>query len=153
MGADILALPTAQLQRIALIRISQLTRGEVRGAALEAMARHPDLSDLRKLYFDLSQNEFRVVGGRAPQWRIVYRLRDALPGPDARMLLQVVAVGARAASEVYQLAGTRLERQSIVRAPAPQQSPSRAAAAPRRSLAEAQRLAVERLRHAQSRRR
>ncbi|MFE2727115.1 hypothetical protein [Kitasatospora sp. NPDC059327] len=154
VGADILALPTSQLQRIALIRISQLTRGEIRGAPLDAMARHPDLSDCRKLYFDLSQNEFRVAGGQAPQWRIVYRLRDALPGPDARMLLQVVAVGARAASEVYQLAGTRLERQTIVRAPAPQESPAPIAAAPRqRSLVEAQRLAVARLRHARSGRR
>ncbi len=128
VGADILALPTSQLQRIALFRISQLTRGELRGAPLEAMARHPDLSDCRKFYFDKSQSETRVVGGRAPQWRIVYRLRDALPGPDTRMLLQVVAVGARAASEVYQLAGTRLERPRIVQAPEPQKTPAPAAA-------------------------
>ncbi|MFB8241680.1 hypothetical protein ACFC58_34605 [Kitasatospora purpeofusca] len=154
VGADILALPTSQLQRLALIRISQLTRGELRGAPLEAMARHPDLSDCRKLYFDESQNEIRTVGGRAPAWRIVYRLRDALPGPDARLLLQVVAVGARPASEVYELAGARLDRQRIVRAPVPQTTPAPASAAPgRRSLAEAQRLAVEPLRRTQGRRR
>ncbi|MGW2540008.1 hypothetical protein ACWC5I_03845 [Kitasatospora sp. NPDC001574] len=153
VGADILVLPTAQLQRIALIRISQLTRGEVRGIPLEAMARYPDLSDCRKLYFDEAENDIGQRTTRTPLWRLVYRLQDALPGPDTRMLLQVIAVGARAQSEVYREAGARLGRSIIERAPAPQPTVTATAAPRQRGLMEAQRAALDRSRRGQGRRR
>lgn len=149
VGADVLALPTPQLQRIALIRISQLTRGELIGKPLGALEGHPDLSDCRKLYFDETDG-LEVTGrGPVPKWRIVYRLRDAIPGADGRTLLQVVAVGARSASSVYETAGAQLGRPRIIHAPKAQE----AAPVPRRGLAEAQQLAVERLRLARARRR
>ncbi|CAM5272568.1 hypothetical protein BOQ63_000600 (plasmid) [Streptomyces viridifaciens] len=144
VAADILALPTRQLQRIAVIRIGQLTRGELSGAALEARRGWPDLSDCRKLYFDVRQGGLEVGRGYTPQWRIVYRLTDPPPGPDQRLLLQVVAVGARPRGAVYVEAGDRLGRTPPQRTPIRQPAAPDAGAPARRSLAEAQRAALER---------
>lgn len=149
-----MALPTLQLRKLALTRVAQLTRGEIRGAALEPLATYPDLSDCRKLYFDEQQNEPGRRTGHRPQWRIVYRVLDALQGADSRMLLQVVAIGPRPHGEVYRLAGERLGRPEISRTPRAQKPavPVQGSAGPtqgpqrQRSLTEAQQAAIARQR-------
>ena len=124
VGPDIKSLPTKQLQRIALIRIVQLCRGEIAGRPLEARPGWPDLSDCRKLYFDEQEHDIgRRLNRQAPRWRIVYRLMDPLPGKDGRMRLQVVAVGPRYQGQIYDTAGRRLARPEVKRAPRLQDDP------------------------------
>jgi hypothetical protein len=109
VGADILKLPTLQLQKIALTRIAQLTSGEMRGQQLTQLDSWPkELGECWKLYFD----EYGPDSGskRPPRYRVVYRfLPPAADGrPDRRPRLQVLAVAKRAHSEAYEWAADRL---------------------------------------------
>lgn len=144
---DILALPTLELRKIALIRITQLVRGDIIGRPLD---REP-LVGAYKLYFPehhllaRTEQERRAVdqttnGG----WRIVYRLLDPLPGADRRQRLQVLAVGPRADNRVYNAANERL-LPSRPAAPAAVPAPrTPMALPPPRSLREAQQAALQR---------
>lgn len=149
---DILALPTLELRKVALTRISQLVRGEIAGRSLQPAAGWPALAQgVFKLYFPerhaqaSSDRERRQIAA-ADQggWRIVYRVLAPTPEVDARPRLQVVAVGPRAHSQVYNAANDRLlPARSLAPAslPAPRQSPG----VPRqRTLQEAQQEALRR---------
>jgi hypothetical protein len=117
VGADILKLPTLQLQKLALTRIAQLTSGEIQGRPLEQRASWPaELGRCFKLYFD----EYGPDNGRKrpPRYRIVFRFLPpaAKDGrPDRRPRLQVLAVARRAQSEAYERAAHRLALPDIAR--------------------------------------
>ncbi|MFD0440635.1 hypothetical protein [Streptomyces chartreusis] len=119
VGADILQLKNLQLQKLALIRIAQLTSGEVQGTRLERM---PDswpaeLRNCWKLYFDEQEYDVdRRLNRQAPRYRIVYRFLDPVPDTadrDRRPRLQVLAVGPRYQSEAYERAVSRLARPEV----------------------------------------
>lgn len=119
VGADILQLKNPQLQRLALIRIAQLTSGERQGTRLERMSDSwpTELRDCWKLYFD--EQEYDVgqrLNRQAPRYRIVYRFLDPVPDPsdrDRRPRLQVLAVGPRYQAEAYERAVSRLARPEV----------------------------------------
>ncbi|MEW2402006.1 hypothetical protein [Streptomyces sp. NPDC046862] len=119
VGADILQLKSLQLQKLALIRIAQLTSGEAKGTRLERMsdAWPMELRDCWKLYFDEQEyDEGKRLNRQAPRYRIVYRFLDPLPDPadrDRRPRLQVLAVGPRYQAEAYERAVSRLARPEV----------------------------------------
>jgi hypothetical protein len=119
VGADILQLKDSQLQRLALIRIAQLTSGEAEGTRLKRMSDSwPDeLRDCWKLYFDEQEyDEGRRLNRLAPRYRIVYRFLDPVSDPsdrDRRPRLQVLAVGPRYLAEAYERAVSRLARPEV----------------------------------------
>lgn len=92
---DMSALATDALRREAAKMMLRLKREPFLGQPLR---RHPvvgDLSDCRKVYFDSARH------------RIVYRLR---PDEQAPTEIEIVAVGPRAALDVYTSAVRRLGR-------------------------------------------
>jgi hypothetical protein len=97
--ADIQALPSRRLQEVALSKIDALRCGRLQGQPLHKQVQTGDLSDCRKVYFD-------VRADRPPAWRIVYRQLTE----DRLEIIEVVAVGARAGSVVYSEAVDRLGR-------------------------------------------
>ncbi|MFF0133274.1 hypothetical protein ACFYTG_47700 [Streptomyces mirabilis] len=119
VGADILKLKNLQLQKLALIRIAQLTSGQVQGTRLERMSDSwpAELGNCWKLYFD--EQEYDVgqrLNRQAPRYRIVYRFLDPVPDTadrDRRPRLQVLAVGPRYQSEAYERAVSRLARPEV----------------------------------------
>ena len=119
VGDDILKLKSLQLQKLALIRIAQLTSGEAKGTRLEQMsdAWPTELRDCWKLYFDEQENDVgRRLNRQAPRYRIVYRFLDPVPDPanrDRRPRLQVLAVGPRYQAEAYERAVSRLARPEV----------------------------------------
>lgn len=119
VGADILQLKNLQLQKLALIRIAQLTSGEAQGTRLERM---PDswpeeLRDCWKLYFDEQENDVgRRLNRQAPRDRSVFRFLDPVPDPadhDRRPRLQVIAVEPRYQAEAYERAVARFARPEV----------------------------------------
>lgn len=114
VGEDILKLKSLQLQKLALIRIAQLTSGEATGTRLERMSEAwpTELRNCWKLYFDEQEYDVgRRLNRQAPRYRIVYRFLDPVPGPadrDQRPRLQVLAVGPRYQAEAYERAVSRL---------------------------------------------
>ncbi|WP_258059280.1 hypothetical protein [Clavibacter michiganensis] len=78
-----------------------IASGDLRGQPLEERAGTADLSDCRKLYFDLDPREER------PEFRLVYRL---LPNEDAPTTVQAIAVGYRANLDAYVRAARNLGR-------------------------------------------
>jgi hypothetical protein len=138
IGADILNLPSLQLQKIALTRIAQLASGEISGKPLTR-----DLRGCFKLYFDEQENDVgRRLNRPAPGYRIVYRILPPIDDPpdrDARPRLQVLAVGPRARQEAYERAAARMARPEVPREIEPP-SPrlTRPAQRPRRPSSEAE---------------
>ncbi|MEV6012002.1 hypothetical protein AB0M29_35000 [Streptomyces sp. NPDC051976] len=112
VGADILNLPSLQLQKIALTRIAQLASGEINGKPLTR-----DLRGCFKLYFDEQENDVgRRLNRPAPGYRIVYRLLPPVEDPpdrDTRPPLQVLAVGPRARQDAYERAAARMARPEV----------------------------------------
>jgi hypothetical protein len=147
VGADILKLPTLQLQKIALTRIAQLTSGEIRGRPLKELPSWPkELGACFKLYFDEQEQEFGLGSGRRrpPRYRVVYRfLPPAAKGgsPDRRPRIQVLAVAKRAHSEVYERAADRLALPDVAqeRAIQPRPVPPSAQQAQQQGLQQQQR--------------
>jgi hypothetical protein len=154
---DILALPTLQLRKIALIRITQLVKGEFRVHMLEDLQGWADLG--RGFYklpfpeaFALAQTsrERRTVQQEAQgAYRIIYRILEPAPGADQRPRLQVIAVGPRVQGHVYETANSRVAQQRRTLLP-PTATPALPAvqSAPAlqrpRSLLEAQQQALQR---------
>ena len=147
---DILALPTLELRKLALTRITQLVRGEIFGTRLENRAGWALGEGAFKLYFPerhmlaSTSRERRSIAARDQGgWRIVYRLLEPVPGGDHRRRLQVLAVGPRVDSQVYNAANDRL---LPARSPEPAALPTPRVrqALPQRSLYEAQQAAVRR---------
>lgn len=146
VGADILNLPSLQLQKITLTRIAQLADGEINGIPLTR-----DLRGCRKLYFEEQENDVgRRLNSPAPGYRIVYRVLPPVDDPadrDTRPRLQVLAVGPRAHQEAYERAAARLARPEVEReiTQVPPAAPTHRRARPGRqaSLPEAQQLREE----------
>lgn len=138
VGADILNLPSLQLQKIALTRIAQLASGEISGKPLTR-----DLRGCFKLYFDEQENDVgRRLNRPAPGYRIVYRILPAIEDPadhDARLRLQVLAVGPRARQEAYARAAARMARPEVRREiEPPSPNPTGLIQRPRRPSSETQ---------------
>ncbi len=81
--------------------LKDLARREFAGLALEEKEGTADLSDCRKVYFDLDPRAER------PRFRLVYRL---LPTADRPTMVQAVAVGYRANLDAYVRAARNLGR-------------------------------------------
>lgn len=81
--------------------LADLARGEFAGLPLEEREGTADLSDCRKVYFDLDPREPR------PRFRLVYRL---LPNEENPTTIQAVAVGYRASLDAYVRAARNLGR-------------------------------------------
>lgn len=75
--------------------------GDLSGLRLEERKGTADLSDCRKIYFDLDPREQR------PRFRLVYRL---LPDEARPVRVQAVAVGYRANLDAYVRAARNLRR-------------------------------------------
>lgn len=97
---DIKNLPTTNLQRLALQRITDVSNGSLTGIPLGDHSSVGDLSDCRKIYFD-EQDEM------APRYRLVYRL---LPNEVQAVCVEAITVGERNALLVYVEAARRLGR-------------------------------------------
>ena len=108
---DLRALPSRQLQLVALQWISLLKRNPQRGRELD-WRWGQDLRQCRKLYFDATDRPFEsdLVGRRRPEegavYRVVYRL---LPSEAKPTVAQVFAIGRKYGSEggVYSAAAER----------------------------------------------
>lgn len=97
--ADIEALPSQLLKRVALQRLTDIRAGRLRGEPLSDRARTGPLGDCLKVYFDED-------GAPQPRFRIVYReLREG-----RLEVAEIAAVEQRQASYVYQLTASRLGR-------------------------------------------
>lgn len=81
--------------------LKSIANGELSGLELEERAGTADLSDCRKIYFDLDPREAR------PRFRLVYRL---LPNEERPTHVQAVAVGYRASLDAYVRAARNLGR-------------------------------------------
>lgn len=99
-GDDIRKLPSGNLQRLALQKITDVSHGSLTGIPLEDHPSVGDLSDCRKIYFDV-QDEI------APRYRLVYRL---LPNEVEAVCVEAITVGERNVLRVYVEAAKRLGR-------------------------------------------
>lgn len=81
--------------------LALVASGDLAGLPLEERKFTADLSDCRKIYFDLDPRELR------PRFRLVYRL---LPNEDRATRVQAVAVGRRADLDAYARAARNLGR-------------------------------------------
>ncbi|MBI3429453.1 MAG: hypothetical protein HY050_05265 [Actinobacteria bacterium] len=97
---DIRILPTRNLQRLALQKITDVSNGSLTGIPLEDHPAVGDLSDCRKIYFDERDDI-------APRYRLVYRL---LPNEVEAVCVEAITVGERNALQVYVEAARRLGR-------------------------------------------
>ncbi len=98
--ADLKALPTFELQKMALGLLIEVRNGNVRGVRLDHRVATGDLSDCFKLYFDTD-------GSRKPNYRLVYRYQ---PDEVNAVSIEAVGVGERADLAVYRTISTRLAR-------------------------------------------
>lgn len=78
-----------------------IASGDLSGLQLGQHSATADLSDCRKIYFDLDPREER------PRFRLVYRL---LPDEERVTHVQAVAVGYRADLDAYMRAARNLKR-------------------------------------------
>lgn len=83
----------------AVALLVEVSNGTLAGLELEKRASTADLSDCRKIYFD--------VDDRKPRYRLVYRL---LPNEVAPVTVQAVAVGLRDGLDAYVRAAANLGR-------------------------------------------
>lgn len=80
--------------------LSDIAKGDLKGLPLEEHEQTADLSDCRKIYFDLDPDI-------KPRFRLVYRL---LPDEKNPTRVQAVSVGYRANLDVYVRAARNLGR-------------------------------------------
>lgn len=112
--ADIKALPSPQLQKVALWWLKRVRRDRSLGIELGYQVSTGDLRGLYKLYFEeddepwnpLWEPPHRPPGDPRPRYRIVYQL---LPDEENPELIEVVSVGPK--PQVYWSASERLERE------------------------------------------
>ncbi len=97
---DVYALPSFEVQKMALDMLVLVRDGKIRGVPLGTHVQTGDLSDCYKLYFDPD-------GSDKPRFRLVYRYT---PDEVQAVALEAVAVGARSGLEVYIRAAKRLGR-------------------------------------------
>lgn len=82
--------------------LKSVAAGELSGLLLEERQGTADLSDCRKIYFNLDPKD-----EQPPKFRLVYRL---LPNEERPTRVQAVAVGYRAALDAYVRAARNLGR-------------------------------------------
>lgn len=97
---DIRNLPSINLQRLALQKITDVSNRSLTGIPLEDHPAVADLKDCRKIYFDEHD-------GEVPRYRLVYRL---LPNEVEAVCVEAITVGERGALQVYIEAAKRLGR-------------------------------------------
>jgi hypothetical protein len=111
--ADIKALPSLQLQKVALWWLKRVRRDHSLGKELGYQVSTGDLRGLYKLYFEEDDEPWnplwappdRPAGDPRPRYRIVYQL---LPDEENPELIEVVSVGPK--PQVYWTASERLQR-------------------------------------------
>jgi hypothetical protein len=89
---DIAELPNDKVRKRALEVLGYIANGLERGAPLDARVSTGDLSECRKVYFDLEGHRDR------PRFRLVVRL---LPNEAMAVTVEAVAVGRRANLDAY----------------------------------------------------
>lgn len=94
---DLFALPSRELMERALTLLVEVSRGNLTGQELVATG---DLSDCRKIYFDVDNNQ-------KPRYRLVYRLT---PNEVRAVAVEAVAVGERRGLDAYVRAAKNLGR-------------------------------------------
>lgn len=97
---DLFALPSRDLMKHALGLLVEVSKGTLTGAPLEELVATGDLSDCRKIYFDLDNND-------KPRYRLVYRLT---PNEICAVAVEAVAVGERRNLDAYYRAAKNLGR-------------------------------------------
>jgi hypothetical protein len=97
---DLFALPSRALMERALTLLVEVSRGNLAGQRLEDLVSVGDLSDCRKIYFDLDNNQ-------KPRYRLVYRLT---PSEVRAVTVEAVAVGERLNLDAYFRAARNLGR-------------------------------------------
>ena len=98
--ADLLALPTIELQKMVLGLLVEVRNGTVHGVRLDSRVATGDLSDCFKMYFDTD-------GTHKPRYRLVYRYQ---PDEVNAVSIEAVGVGERADLAVYRTISARLKR-------------------------------------------
>lgn len=99
---DLFALPSRELMKRTLTLLVEVANGNLEGQRLESLASTGDLSDCRKLYFDVDNNQ-------KPRYRLVYRLT---PNEVLAVAVEAVAVGERLNLDAYVRAARNLGRES-----------------------------------------
>lgn len=97
---DLFALPSRALMERALTLLVEVSKGTLTGQPLEELVATGDLSDCRKIYFDLDNND-------KPRYRLVYRLT---PNEIRAVAVEAVAVGERRNLDAYYRAAKNLGR-------------------------------------------
>lgn len=97
---DLFSLPSRAHMERALTLLVEVSRGNLTGQPLEALIATGDLSDCRKVYFDVDNNH-------KPRYRLVYRLT---PTEVRAVAVEAVAVGERRNLDAYVRAARNLGR-------------------------------------------
>ena len=97
---DLFALPSRAHMVRALTLLVEVSRGNLIGRELEKLGATGDLSDCRKVYFDVDNNQ-------KPRYRLVYRLT---PNEVRAVAVEAVAVGERLNLDAYVRAVRNLGR-------------------------------------------
>ena len=98
---DLFALPSRELMERALTLLVEVSRGNLTGQELEALVATGDLSDCRKIYLDIDDNQ-------KPRYRLVYRLT---PSEVRAVAVEAVSVGERRGLDAYMRAAKNLGRE------------------------------------------
>jgi hypothetical protein len=98
--ADLFALPSRELMERVLTLLVEVSKGTLTGQPLEELVATGDLSDCRKIYFDVDNNQ-------KPRYRLVYRLT---PSEIRAVAVEAVAVGERRNLDAYVRAARNLGR-------------------------------------------
>lgn len=97
---DLFALPSRELMERVLTLLVEVAKGTLTGQPLEDLGVTGNLSDCRKIYFDLDNND-------KPRYRLVYRLT---PNEIRAVAVEAVAVGERRNLDAYYRAAKNLGR-------------------------------------------
>lgn len=89
--SDLFALPDRALMERALTLLVEVSKGNLTGQPLEELVATGDLSDCRKIYFDVDNNQ-------KPRYRLVYRLT---PNEVRAVAVDAVSVGERRNLDAY----------------------------------------------------
>lgn len=97
---DLFTLPSRALMERVFTLLVEVANGNLTGQQLEALVATGDLSDCRKIYFDVDNNQ-------KPRYRLVYRLT---PDEVRAVAVEAVAVGERRNLDAYVRAAKNLGR-------------------------------------------
>lgn len=97
---DLFALASRALMECTLTLLVEVSRGDLSGQQLEKLVATGDLSDCRKIYFDIDNNQ-------KPRYRLVYRLT---PTEVRAVAVEAFSVGERRSLDAYVRAARNLGR-------------------------------------------